>query len=68
MTRHGYETLQEELRRLKSEDRLRAVEAIKVARAHGDLSENAEYDVSRSDEGWDGVQRASTPHGHLSLR
>jgi transcription elongation factor GreA len=51
MTRHGYETLQEELRRLKSEDRLRAVEAIKVARAHGDLSENAEYDAAKDRQG-----------------
>lgn len=51
MTRHGYETLQEELRRLKSEDRPRAVEAIKVARAHGDLSENAEYDAAKDRQG-----------------
>ncbi len=51
MTRRGYETLQEELRRLKSEDRLRAVEAIKVARAHGDLSENAEYDAAKDRQG-----------------
>lgn len=51
MTRRGYEVLQEELRRLKSEDRLRAVEAIKVARAHGDLSENAEYDAAKDRQG-----------------
>ncbi len=51
MTRRGYETLQEELRRLKTEDRLRAVEAIKVARAHGDLSENAEYDAAKDRQG-----------------
>ncbi len=51
MTRHGYETLQEELRRLKSEDRPSAVEAIKVARAHGDLSENAEYDAAKDRQG-----------------
>ncbi len=51
MTQRGYETLQEELRRLKSEDRLRAVEAIKVARAHGDLSENAEYDAAKDRQG-----------------
>ena len=51
MTRRGYETLQEELRRLKSEDRPRAVEAIKVARAHGDISENAEYDAAKDRQG-----------------
>lgn len=47
MTRRGYESLQEEVRRLKVEERPRAVEAIKLARAHGDLSENAEYDAAK---------------------
>jgi len=47
MTRRGYEALQEEVRRLKFEERPRTVEAIKVARAHGDLSENAEYDAAK---------------------
>ena len=51
MTRRGYEVLQEELRRLKSEDRPRAVEAIKVARAHGDIAENAEYDAAKDRQG-----------------
>jgi transcription elongation factor GreA len=47
MTRQGYEALQSELRRLKSEDRRSIVEEIKVARAHGDLSENAEYHAAK---------------------
>ena len=47
MTRRGYEALQNELKRLKTRDRPAVVEAIKVARAHGDLSENAEYDAAR---------------------
>ncbi len=51
LTRRGYEVLQEELRRLKSEERPRAVEAIKVARSHGDLSENAEYDAAKDRQG-----------------
>ena len=51
MTRRGYESLQGELRRLKTEERPRAVDAIKVARAHGDISENAEYDVAKERQG-----------------
>ena len=47
MTRRGYAALQEEVRRLKVEERPRTVEAIKLARAHGDLSENAEYDAAK---------------------
>ncbi len=51
MTRRGYEALVEELRRLRVEERPRAVEAIKLARAHGDLSENAEYDAAKEHQG-----------------
>ena len=47
MTRRGYEALVEELRRLKTEERPRAAEALKLARDHGDLSENAEYDAAK---------------------
>jgi transcription elongation factor GreA len=39
--------LQEELRRLKTKERPAVIEAIKVAREHGDLSENAEYDAAK---------------------
>ena len=51
MTRRGYQNLQEELRRLKAVDRLAVVEEIKVARAHGDLSENAEYHAAKERQG-----------------
>lgn len=51
MTRRGYESLHEELRRLKSVDRPSVVEEIKVARAHGDLSENAEYHAAKERQG-----------------
>ena len=37
LTAQGADALREELRRLKSEDRPRVVEAIATARAHGDL-------------------------------
>jgi transcription elongation factor GreA len=47
MTRQGFEALEAELKRLKSEERPAVIEAIAVARAHGDLSENAEYSAAR---------------------
>jgi transcription elongation factor GreA len=47
ITRNGYETLHEELRRLKTVDRPAVIKAIEEARAHGDLSENAEYDAAK---------------------
>ncbi|MBF0418432.1 MAG: transcription elongation factor GreA, partial [Magnetococcales bacterium] len=43
MTLQGAEKLKAELKRRKTEERSRIVEAISVARDHGDLSENAEY-------------------------
>jgi transcription elongation factor GreA len=51
MTRQGYESLQEELKRLKSVERPRAVQDIRTAREHGDLSENAEYDAAKDRQG-----------------
>ena len=43
ITREGYERLKEELKRLKSVERPKIIREIAEARAHGDLSENAEY-------------------------
>ena len=43
MTREGLQALEQELRRLKSEERPAVIKAIAEAREHGDLSENAEY-------------------------
>ncbi len=51
MTRHGYDTLQEELRRLKGVERPKVALEIKAAREHGDLSENAEYDAAKEQQG-----------------
>jgi len=47
MSRAGYKHLREELERLKKKDRPDVVRAIEVARAHGDLSENAEYHAAK---------------------
>jgi transcription elongation factor GreA len=47
MTGPGFKTLQEELRWRQQEERPRIIEAISEARAHGDLSENAEYHAAK---------------------
>jgi transcription elongation factor GreA len=47
MTREGHVRLQEELERLKRVERPAITKAIAEARAHGDLSENAEYHAAR---------------------
>ncbi len=47
MTRGGLEALEDELRRLRTEERPQIIKAIEAARAHGDLSENAEYHAAR---------------------
>ncbi len=50
LTVGGAGKLKEELRRLKTEDRPRVVNAIAEARAHGDLKENAEYHAAREQQ------------------
>jgi transcription elongation factor GreA len=50
LTAKGAVKLRIELRRLKSEDRPRVIQAIAEARAHGDLSENAEYHAAREQQ------------------
>jgi transcription elongation factor GreA len=52
MTLRGAELLRTELKRLKSEERPRVIKAIAEARAHGDLSENAEYHAAREQQGF----------------
>lgn len=51
MTIEGFHTLEAELQRLKSEERPRIIQAIAEARAHGDLSENAEYHAAKEAQG-----------------
>lgn len=47
MTREGYERLKKELENLKSVERPANIKAIEEARAHGDLSENAEFTAAK---------------------
>jgi transcription elongation factor GreA len=47
MTPRGQLRLKEELKRLKEVERPATIKAIEVARGHGDLSENAEYDAAK---------------------
>jgi transcription elongation factor GreA len=47
MTAPGLLRLEEELRNLRSQERPAVIRAIAEARAHGDLSENAEYHAAR---------------------
>ena len=52
MTGEGYRTLDEELKRLKTQERPSVIAAIAEARSHGDLSENAEYHAAKERQGW----------------
>lgn len=50
MTAQGVERLREQLNQLKTVERPKIVAAIAEARAHGDLSENAEYHAAREQQ------------------
>lgn len=50
LTSEGFLNLEEELNELKTVKRPRVIEALKDARAQGDLSENADYDAARNDQ------------------
>lgn len=52
MTHDGLRALEEELRELKGTERPSVIKAISEARAHGDLSENAEYAAARERQGF----------------
>jgi transcription elongation factor GreA len=56
LTREGYKSLMEDLKYLQTTRRKALMEEIAEARAHGDLSENAEYDAQK-------MPRRSTKRG-----
>jgi len=51
MTRNGLNAMKQELEQLQGFERVRIAEAIAKARAHGDLSENSEYDAAKEEQG-----------------
>jgi transcription elongation factor GreA len=59
MTQAGYDKLEQELRHLKSVERPQNVREIEAARAHGDISENAEFHAAK--------ERQSHLEGRLRL-
>ena len=52
MTLQGHQRLEAELKHLKSVERPAVIQAIAEARAHGDLSENAEYHAAKEKQGF----------------
>ncbi len=52
MTLEGHQRLEAELKILKSVERPAVIQAIAEARAHGDLSENAEYHAAKEKQGF----------------
>ena len=52
VTPEGYEVLRKELEKLKRVERPANIRAIEEARAHGDLSENAEYESAKDRQGF----------------
>jgi len=50
LTQEGYEKLRKELDFLQTTKRQEVIQAIAVARAHGDLKENAEYDAAKNEQ------------------
>jgi transcription elongation factor GreA len=47
ITKEGYERLKNDLQRLQKEERPVVIKAIEEARAHGDISENAEFEAAK---------------------
>lgn len=51
MTPAGYQWMKAQLKKLKEVDRPANAKAIEIARGHGDLSENADYDAAKEEQG-----------------
>lgn len=52
MTMEGHTKMLDEIKHLKTVERPNIIRAIEEARAHGDLSENAEYHSAKEQQGW----------------
>jgi transcription elongation factor GreA len=63
MTVEGKKKLEEELKQLTTVERPKVIEAIAVARGHGDLSENADYDAAK--ERQDFIRRRCRPRRRM---
>ena len=68
----GAESLKAELQHLKTVERPAVIQAIAEARAHGDLSENAEYDAAKERQALSKaasrISKASWPTRRSSIR
>jgi transcription elongation factor GreA len=51
LTKKGFESIRDELKRLKTSERRDVANQLELARAHGDLKENADYDAARERQG-----------------
>lgn len=62
MTQSAFDKLKKELAHLEGDARHRVIEAIAAARAHGDLSENAEYHAAREQQGMQEARARQVRH------
>ncbi len=62
LTKKGYDALQEELVRLRREERPKVIQAITEAREHGDLKENAEYKAAKEHQQFIDTRMAEIEH------
>ena len=69
ITPAGLIDLEKEIKRLKTEERPKIIKAIASARAHGDLSENAEYHAAKEEQGHNERRLAEleTMHRHAQV-
>ena len=65
ITESGLKTIEDDLRQLKTVERPWIIKAIADARAHGDLSENAEYHAAKERQGYIEA-RIKQLQGHIS--